>query len=143
MPFFAIWDTGATNSAITQFVVDACGLVATGMANVDHADGSSLVETYLVRIGLPNRVAVYGVRVTKAQLSGGANILIGMDIINQGDFAVTNFNGITKFSFRYPSIGHIDFVEDSNRSPFQHGGKPNRPKQAISLGRRKKGGKNR
>ena len=79
-----------------------------------------------------------GMRVTKGNMKG-AEILIGMDIINQGDFAVTNLNGITKFSFRVPSTAHLDFVEEHNNQErkeelsqqFQHGGKPrnqNRPK---------------
>ncbi|MCH8157850.1 MAG: SEC-C domain-containing protein [Nitrospinae bacterium] len=38
-----------------------------------------------------------------------------MDIIASGDFAVTNKNGVTKFSYRSPSIIHIDFVEDSKK----------------------------
>ena len=42
---------------------------------------------------------------------GEADVLVGMDIINTGDFAVTNLGGITKFSFRFPSLEHIDFVE--------------------------------
>ncbi len=109
---------------MTQDVVDACGLAATGMAKVYHVDGSSLVETYLVNIGLPNNVSYRGVRVAKGNLPNGADILIGMNIINTGDFAVTNFNGITKFSFRVPSVEHIDFVEESTGPQFQRGSKP-------------------
>ena len=41
-----------------------------------------------------------------------ADVLVGMDIINQGDFAVTNPDGRTKFSFRVPSIADIDFVAE-------------------------------
>ncbi|MBI4297748.1 MAG: retroviral-like aspartic protease family protein [Chloroflexi bacterium] len=145
MPFLAIWDTGATNSVITQAVVEACGLVATGMATVKHVGGESQAETYLVNILLPSNVGFYGVRVTKGELPSGANILIGMNIINQGDFAVTNFNGITKFSFRVPSVGHIDFTEEIARPRFQHGGspKPKRPKSPNPRGRGKKGKKKR
>jgi hypothetical protein len=105
-------------------------------------DGSSLAEVYLVNIGLPNKVIFYGVRVTKGKLSGGFNILIGMNIINRGDFAVTNFNGITKFSFRFPSVGHIDFVADIPRPQFQHGGKQN-PKRPNLSGGGKQGKKKR
>lgn len=42
-----------------------------------------------------------------------ADILIGMDIITLGDFAVTNYEGVTKLSFRVPSQRHIDFVEEA------------------------------
>jgi len=38
--------------------------------------------------------------------------LIGMDIITVGDFAVSNFNGKTTHSYRTPSAGEIDFVND-------------------------------
>ena len=109
--FTAIWDTGATNSVITQDVVDACGLIATGMERVYNVSGYAVQEAYLVSIELPNRGRYTPVRVTKGNLLGAADVLIGMDIINTGDFAVTNFGGITKFSFRFPSLGHIDFVE--------------------------------
>ena len=139
LPFIAIWDTGATNSAVTQDVIDACGLVATGLTTVHHVDGSTDTETYLVNIGLPNKVAFVGVRVTKCKLPGDAKVLIGMDIISQGDFAVTNFGGTTKFSFRVPSGAHIDFVRDKGPQ-FQHGGtKQTRTKQYNSkpLGRKK------
>ncbi len=58
--FEAIWDTGATNSVITQTVIDACGLVATGMAQVHGVHGVAQSETYLVNIALPNKV-IFGV----------------------------------------------------------------------------------
>ncbi len=110
-PFTAIWDTGATNSVITQNVADACGLVAIGMDKVYNVSGYAIQETYLVAIELPNGGRYAPVRVTKGDLLGEADVLIGMDIINTGDFAVTNLGGITKFSFRFPSLEHIDFVE--------------------------------
>ncbi len=115
MAFDAIWDTGATNSVITQKVIKDCGLVATGMAKVRGVHGAKKSETYLVNIALPHKVVVAGVRVTKGNIPG-ADILVGMDIINRGDFAVTNHNGITKFSFRTPSQEHIDFVPEINRA---------------------------
>ena len=34
-----------------------------------------------------------------------------MDIISKGDFTVTNDNGKTVFTFRYPSLECIDFVK--------------------------------
>ncbi len=40
----------------------------------------------------------------------GIDLLIGMDIIGLGDFAVTNLNGVTQFTFRLPSVESIDFV---------------------------------
>ena len=43
----------------------------------------------------------------------GAQVLIGMDVIAQGDFSITNYKGITWFSFRVPSLHQLDYVEDN------------------------------
>lgn len=130
--FQAIWDTGATGSVITQNVVDACGLKPTGMTMVRGVHGSQPAETYLVNILLPNGVGFVDIEVTKAEL-GDVDMLIGMDIINRGDFSVSSFGGITTFSFRVPAIAAIDYVERwreaQNRT--RGGGKPHKrpPKQ--------------
>jgi predicted aspartyl protease len=112
--FEALWDTGATKSVITQAVVDACGLAPTGRVEVSSVGGLSESETYLVNFVLPNQIRVRNVRVAKGALVG-TNVLIGMDVIGLGDFTVTNLGGVTKFSFRVPSLVHIDFVEEANR----------------------------
>jgi predicted aspartyl protease len=114
-PFTAIWDTGASRTVISKTVVQTCGLKPTGMAKVYTASGTDIVPTYYVSIGLPNRVIIPILKVTEGALTG-TDILIGMDIINQGDFAVTNFNGKTAFSFRMPSRGKIDFVQQIQNS---------------------------
>lgn len=106
--FVALWDTGATNTVITQNVVDACGLSPVNYATVFHANGSCLAEVYLVAIMLPNGAGFSSVRVTKGDLSG-EDLLIGMDIIGAGDFAVSNANGKTVFTYRSPSVARIDF----------------------------------
>ncbi len=142
--FDAIWDTGATNSVITQDVVDGCGLAPIGMVQTYGVHGSELAEVYLVNIYLPNHVAFGSIRVTKGILVD-AQILIGMDLISQGDFAVTNFQGLTKFSFRVPSMRHIDFVQEHNdrliRAQMHGSKKKDRPKRHKTFGinkRRKK-----
>lgn len=111
-PFKALWDTGATNTMITQRVVETCGLYPITMATMHHADGSSLVEVYMVNVRLPNSVGFPNVRVMKGQLLGAYDLLIGMDIIGAGDFAVTNAGGKTLFTYRFPSIGGVDFVRN-------------------------------
>jgi hypothetical protein len=79
------------------------------MAQVHGVHGTGLSETYLVNIVLPNGVTCIGVRVTKGKIPT-ADMLIGMDIISQGDFSVTNCNGHSQFSYRTPSVEHIDYV---------------------------------
>jgi len=109
--FIAIWDTGATNSVITRKVVDDCGLKPIGMAKVHTASDVRMTAVYFASIFLPNKVVVPQLRMAEGVIAGDAEVLIGMDIISQGDFAVTNSDGKTTFSFRMPSIECIDFVK--------------------------------
>ena len=110
LEFNALWDTGATNSVITQDVVTKLELLPEGTSKVFHAQGSEDVPNYFVNLGLPNGVAIVGVQVVQGVLEG-CDLLIGMDIINLGDFAITNKDGKTVLSFIMPSLNHIDFVK--------------------------------
>lgn len=106
----AIWDTGATKTAITNRVASECGLKPTGMCKIRTASGESDACTYFVSLYLPNKVCLPQVRVNEVVLSD-ADVLVGMDVIATGDFAVTNHQGKTHMSFRMPSIECIDFVK--------------------------------
>lgn len=114
--FEAIWDTGATNSIITNSVVATCGIRPTGMIKTQGVHGSKDSETYVVNIGLPNGLRIDGVKVARGELDPNTKIgvLLGMDIITLGDFAVTNVGGVTIFTFRHPSITTIDYVDEAN-----------------------------
>ena len=137
--FDAIWDTGATGSVITQNVVDACGLSPVSMMQVHGVNSSDMSEVYLVNIYLPNKVVFIGVPVTKGGLpNSNFDILIGMDMINQGDFAVTNKGGVTKFSFRYPSEADIDFVKEHHKKKTKRTTKKRRKKNPKTFGKNKK-----
>jgi hypothetical protein len=68
---------------------------------------------YLVSVFLPNNVCFSPLRVTEGDLVGDVEVLIGMDIIGRGDFAISNKDGKTAFSFRMPSLERIDFVEQN------------------------------
>ena len=114
--FTAIWDTGATRSVITQAVVDKCKLAQVGIATVHHSQGKEEeVPVFLINIVLPNSVLIPELKVTRGGFIGG-DVLVGMDIITMGDFAVTNLNGRTKFTFRIPSQADIDFVAEQRRN---------------------------
>lgn len=112
--FMAIWDTGATNTVITQKIVDACGLRPTGQCIVHTPNGQMITDTYLISLMLPNNAGIPELKVSRGQVFGDAEVLIGMDIIGAGDFAVTNNGGKTTFSFRIPSTTTIDFVKEIN-----------------------------
>ena len=138
--FQALWDTGATRSAITQNVVGACGLSPTSFTDVQHAGGITRdVPVYLVNISLISGVRFTGVEVAEGKLPKGMDVVIGMDIITRGDFAVTNQDGKTMFSFRIPSKEPIDFVADDNRAgmPGRRARPSDRKRQELRRKRKK------
>lgn len=137
--FKALWDTGATHTVITQAVVDRCGLIPTGMTHVSGVHGTAMVETYLANIMLPNSVGFHSLRVTKGIFGQvDFDILIGMDIIAQGDFTISHPDGKTQFSFSHPSAFDLDLVklahdakaEKSTKNPSRKKGSPRRRKKA-------------
>lgn len=67
---------------------------------------------YKMDIMLSNNVAVLNINVFEMENSPGCDLLIGMDIITHGDFAITNAGGKTFASFRMPPADqHINYVE--------------------------------
>jgi len=107
----ALWDTGSSHCSITQYMIDKLNHQPDGFVKVIHAGSSSLVPTYTVNIELPQRLYLEGVVVTKTLNEyGNFSVIIGMEIIKYGDFAISNFNNEIVFSFRLPSKEKIDFV---------------------------------
>jgi hypothetical protein len=109
--FIAVWDTGATRTAITQKVIDALGIKSKNEVINYTANGQRMADEYLVNIYLPNNVAFSGLPVIDGDIYG-TDALIGMDIIGQGDFAVTNKFKRTWMTFQAPSSHAIDFVDE-------------------------------
>lgn len=108
--YTAIWDTGATCCVIGERVVNECNLKPISITKVNTADGEHDASVYLISLFLPSRVFVPELIAVSGKVKG-ADMLIGMDVINQGDFAVSNFGGKTTITFRTPSCERIDFVK--------------------------------
>ncbi len=106
----ALWDTGATASVISDTLAKQLHLEPVTQCMTYHAQGQKLVNVYLIDLVLPNRILVRGVRVTEGQLNG-FGMLLGMDIINLGDFTITHRDRKTVFSFQIPSTHEYDFVK--------------------------------
>ena len=121
----AIWDTGAEISAISTRVATELGLTPVNIARNITAAGEISVYIYAVNIFLPNNVNFAMVPVTGNDL-GDVDMLIGMDIISQGDFSITNVGGRTTFSFRIPSMERIDYVKESTPQPIVKAEEPGR-----------------
>ncbi|MCM1089805.1 MAG: hypothetical protein NC413_03110 [Muribaculum sp.] len=72
--------------------------------------GIATMNKYMVNLILNNEVRIMNVMVMDSEIGNqGIDVLIGMDIISNGDFAVSNFEGRTQFSFRLPSQEHVEY----------------------------------
>ncbi len=108
----ALWDTGATASVITKDVVEALDLKPVSVQRAATPQGTYSAYTYFIDLILPNRVMFQRLQVMEGK-PAGCDILIGMDVIGAGDFAVSNVNNQTVFSYRNPSSKVIDFVKEA------------------------------
>ena len=133
----ALWDTGATCSVITQKIVDELNLKPTSYGRVSTANGDYETPFFYVDVLLPNKVIVSNLLVPLGQPSG-CDLLIGMDIIAQGDFAVSNFEGKTVFTYRIPSSMEFDFVSNTYKKPVEKTGTQMSRNSVCSCGSGKK-----
>jgi len=114
----AIWDTGATHSVITPeiakflrlFAIDTVPIIGVNNEKPESKPVS------IVHVGLPNNVLLQTRRVSVTNIGGGADMLIGMDIITLGDFLISNTGKKTSFSFVMPPFpDKPDWIELANK----------------------------
>ena len=114
--FKCLWDTGATNSVITKKVIRKLSLQSTGKINTKGVHGEKIANTYIIDIVLPNRVCFQNVKVSEGEIIDNIDVIIGMDIIQSGDFAIANADNKTTFSYCTPPHKNpIDLLEKSER----------------------------
>ena len=104
-------------TAISNKVVAQLNLPTVSVIPINTANGPIVATQHYVSLFLPGKVVIPKILVTCANLVAPTDMLIGMDIISQGDFAVTNFRNQTCVSFRVPSAEHIDFCTQKPK-PF-------------------------
>ncbi len=121
----AIWDTGATSSLVTPQIANALQLLPFQKAKVSTPSGSHDADVYQINLYLPNKVIVPNIKVLSG-VPANCDMLIGMDVIGLGDFAVSNYGGKTTFSFRVPSYSEIDFCKDGYLRPLVKDSLPGR-----------------
>jgi len=112
-----IWDTGATGTMITKSIAAGLGLLPVSTATVKGIYGKKEVNVYYVNIAFENKGITTKTKVFECEELSADNsvgMLIGMNIITMGDFAITNYQGNTTMSFRVPSLEKIDFAIDAN-----------------------------
>lgn len=106
----AQWDTGAQRTCISQKVVCELPLVQFGCIRLTSPAGEECVPTYKVELRLPNGVHIVNYEVPLARFDDGdVDVLIGLDVITNGEFAVGYDGKRTQFTFRVPAEGLPDF----------------------------------
>lgn len=118
-----IWDTGATKSCISKSLADELELKPINRAIVQGVHDSKEVNVFFANFTLLNEQISLNITPTECdELSkdGKIRVLIGMDIINMGDFCITNLGGQTVMSFRVPSLERVDYVEIINQEKRIH-----------------------
>ena len=109
----ALWDTGATKTCVSEELAKELNLIPTGKQIINTPSGSSVQNTYLIDLLLPNGVTINKIMILDAKIGNQKiDMLIGMDVITLGDFAVSNYNGRTYFTFRIPSQKHVDYCNE-------------------------------
>ena len=112
-----VWDTGATGTCVSERVVNSLGLNPIGFTVVHTANGIKQAGQFIVDLLLPNQVLIKDLRVTEFSGTTEVDVLIGMDVICDGDMSITNANSKTVFSYRIPPDWlHIDYVQTAKSS---------------------------
>jgi len=106
-----LWDTGATHSCLSPKIVKDLGLKPIDTIIVHGVNSSKVADVVIASIGLANGLFLAGRRFSVSEIPG-TDILIGMDIIMMGDFAISNGGGKTRFSFVIPPFENkVSFTE--------------------------------
>jgi predicted aspartyl protease len=132
--FIGIWDTGASGTAISKKVADALGLISTKVTKVYHAQGETLANVYLVSLGFPDSSLRFKELSVNEAVVYGADVLVGMDVISQGDFLITNDGASTELHFHHPAVGLDRFARKIKKFPIPGVPKPPVP-EIAKLGR--------
>ena len=89
-------------SAITPQTAKSLNLVPFNRVKVNGINNISMADMVKVSIKLPNLFEVKNSNVTVCNLVKDVDLLIGMDIIQLGDFSISNGQGRTLFTFAIP-----------------------------------------
>ena len=99
----ALWDTGSTESLISEKIVKMIEPILKNKSKYVTRDVVIECETYAVSLSLSDEITFRDVLMKKADLSDkNVDIIIGMDIISRGDFEIRNYNNLVEFVFRIP-----------------------------------------
>ncbi|MCL1931167.1 MAG: retropepsin-like domain-containing protein [Treponema sp.] len=101
---YAIWDTGASQTVITHRLMSHLNLIPIETKLVHGINSKQMVDVVAISLKLPNGLLIPDIRVFVCDIPSPIDLLIGMDIIQLGDFHISNTGGRTLFSFVVPPL---------------------------------------
>jgi hypothetical protein len=102
----AKWDTGANHTVISTRLKERLNLIPIDSEVVSGLGGSQVIDVVRLAVKLPNDLFISSkhIGVCNINSASGVDILIGMDIIQLGDFHISNAGDKSLFSFVIPSL---------------------------------------
>ena len=111
----ALWDTGATDSAIIPSVAKNLNLISIDRCKLNSINKSEMAGIVKITVDIPNLGKIENIRVAVCNLIKGVDMLIGMDIIQRGDLSISNGEGKTLFTFAVPPFkDKVDLCKKAN-----------------------------
>lgn len=105
----AVWDTGCSVTTVSRRLLADLKSKAIDKCTVNTIAGTVVREYHEVDVVLPDGIALHRLKVMSGDMDR-CDVLVGMDVISMGDFAVSNMSGETVMSFRVPPAAAIDFT---------------------------------
>jgi hypothetical protein len=106
----ALWDTGASMSAITPESKDKLKVTPIDKKTIAGIHSTQVVDVVYITLELPNSVIKKNIKVAVCNITSNVGMIIGMDIISLGDFALSTGGDQTLLSFAVPPFQEkIDF----------------------------------
>lgn len=95
IPYVALWDTGATESLISNKIVKELKLEKYGEVEISSINSSTIANRWKCNILLNEHSKSISIAPAEFYMREECDLIIGMDIINHGRFLLEN----EKFSF--------------------------------------------
>ena len=109
----ALIDTGAMHSTIPSWISDSFGLQQIGIYSTRFAKGKDILPAVCANLIFSDKVYFENKDFIVIDNEDCTyNMIIGMDILSQGDIAISNYNGHTTFTFRKPSQAETMYSDD-------------------------------
>jgi hypothetical protein len=102
----AKWDTGANHTVISLALKERLNLVPIDSEVVSGVGGRQAIDVVRLAVKLPNDLFISSkhIGVLNIRSAHDIDMLIGMDIIQLGDFHISNAGGKTRFSLVIPPL---------------------------------------